>query len=60
MHLHAYRVNAKLMPGQSIDVSFKAFATGRFRIEWHAATDQAGTPGAHRAPPLATLEVRPK
>lgn len=57
VHVHAYRVSVALRPGQAVDLAFTAHATGRFRIEWHAA-GEAG-PGPHHAPPLAMLEVRP-
>ena len=60
VHLHAYRKDARLVPGTSGEIAFKAHATGRFRIEWHAATDKNAKAGAHHAPPLASLEVRPK
>lgn len=59
LHLHGYRLEAKLAPGQPAELAFKAYATGRYPFEWHGAgkTAQSGT---HRSPPLATLEVRPK
>ena len=67
LHLHAYRQDIKLAPGTPAELSFKAHATGRFRIEWHGAagkeikaTNAATSAGAHHAPPLAVLEVRPK
>ena len=74
LHLHAYRIEAKVGAGVRAELSFTAHATGRFRVEWHAVVDKAadnavdktasGTaPRAsahHHAPPLATLEVRPK
>ena len=59
LHLHGYRLEAKLVPGQSTELAFTAHATGRYRFEWHGAQSAAKT-GAHRGPPLATLEVRPK
>jgi hypothetical protein len=59
LHLHGYRLAAQLVPGQAAELAFKAFATGRYPFEWHGADKTAGT-GAHRGPPLATLEVRPK
>ena len=46
--------------GTPAEISFKAHATGRFRIEWHAVADKNAKAGAHHAPPLAILEVRPK
>ena len=60
VHLHAYRKDAKLVPTTPAEIAFKAHATGRFRIEWHAATNKNAKAGAHHAPPLAILEVRPK
>jgi len=57
VHLHAYRLHAKVAPAQPASWRFTAHATGRFRIEWHAAGDPSA--GHHRAP-LATLEVMPK
>ena len=67
VHLHAYRQDIKLVPGTPAEISFKAHATGRFRIEWHVAAGTeikaataAASAGAHHAPPLAVLEVRPK
>ena len=70
VHLHAYRQDIKLVPGAPAEISFQAHATGRFRIEWHGAAGTeikaanaakaAASTGAHHAPPLAVLEVRPK
>ncbi len=61
LHLHAYRLSAQLQGGQETELVFDAFATGRFRLEWHAAQDKRA-PGAtsHHAPPLAILEVLPR
>ena len=60
VHLHAYRLVATIEPGQVTELRFKAHATGRFRLEWHPAGAPAGDPaGAHHAPPVAVLEVRP-
>lgn len=59
LHLHGYRLEAKLTPGQPSELAFKAYATGRYPFEWHGAQSTAKT-GGHRGPPLATLEVRPK
>jgi hypothetical protein len=58
LHLHGYRVAATLKPGAVADMTFKAYATGRYPFEWHAAGD--GPPRAHHGPPLAAIEVRPK
>ena len=69
-HLHAYRKDLKLVPGAVAEMTFKAHATGRFRIEWHAVADKGvkggdgrggdAKSGGHHAPPLAILEVRPQ
>lgn len=61
LHLHAYRLNAHLQAGQTTELAFDAFATGRFRLEWHAMQDKRNAAGAnHHAPPLAILEVLPR
>lgn len=59
IHLHAYRLEAKITPGAPAELNFRARSTGRFRIEWHPAGGTAKK-GDHHGPPLATLEVRPK
>jgi FtsP/CotA-like multicopper oxidase with cupredoxin domain len=59
IHLHGYRLEAKLTPGKPAELAFKAYATGRYPFEWHGAGD-AGKTASHHGPPLATLEVRPK
>lgn len=56
VHVHAYRVAATVATGRPAELAFNAHATGRFRVEWHAA---GAEPGSHHAPPLAVLEVRP-
>ena len=59
LHLHAYRLSAPLQAGGTTELAFTAHATGRFRLEWHGASDQSAAAGGHHAPPLAILEVRP-
>jgi len=59
LHLHAYKLEARIVPDTPAELAFTARATGRFRFEWHADTAKAKT-GDHHGPPLATLEVRPK
>ena len=59
-HLHAYRLRAPLQAGQTTELAFTAFATGRFRLEWHSASDIGAPSGGHHAPPLAFLEVQPR
>lgn len=60
LHLHAYRLQARLVPGQPAELAFTAHASGRFRLEWHADAEPKQSSGGHHAPPLAVLEVRPK
>ncbi len=60
LHLHAYRLDAKLVAGTPAELSFKAFATGRFRVEWHAESARDSASGTHHAPPLASFEVHPR
>jgi len=59
IHIHGYRLEAKLAAGTVHELAFKARATGRYRIEWHPS-DDAARKSDHHGPPLATLEVRPK
>ena len=59
LHLHGYRLEVQLTPGAPAELAFTAFATGRFRFEWHAENDTAKA-GDHHGAPLATLEVRPQ
>jgi len=59
IHLHGYRLEAKLTPGTPAELAFKAYATSRYPFEWHGAGD-AGKTGSRHGPQLATLEVRPK
>ncbi|MGE5525005.1 MAG: hypothetical protein ACM3SS_14930 [Rhodospirillaceae bacterium] len=58
LHLHGYRLEAKLTPGTMADLAFKAYATGRYPLEWHPASDKARR--FHHGPPLAVVEVHPK
>jgi hypothetical protein len=59
LHLHGYRLELKVSAAGESQLSFKAHATGRYRIEWHPASDTTKK-GGHHGAPLATLEVRPK
>jgi hypothetical protein len=60
LHLHAYDLKARLEPGVPQDFRFKAWATGRFRLEWHGASAAPKAAGGHAHAPLATLEVHPR
>jgi hypothetical protein len=57
LHLHAYRISVRLKPGQPGELAFNAFATGKFRVEWHP--DVQPPAGGHAVAPLAVLEVQP-
>jgi hypothetical protein len=60
LHLHGYRLEAKLAPGTARELAFDAYATGRYRLEWHPAAGKRSDARGHHGPPLATLEVRPQ
>ena len=60
LHLHAYRLSLQLQAGQMQELAFTAFASGRFRVEWHAAGEPAPAAAGHHAPALAMLEVQPR
>jgi hypothetical protein len=60
LHLHAYRLIAPLQAGQTKELAFDAFATGRFRLEWHGEQDKSSGNAGHHAPPLAIVEVLPR
>ena len=60
LHLHGYRLAATLSAGQAAELSFTAYATGRYPFEWHAAGNPSNASAHRRGPPLATLEVQPK
>jgi hypothetical protein len=57
LHLHAYRLLAKVEPGKVVELAFTAFATGRFPLSWHGHGSRAA---GHADAPLAWLEVRPR
>jgi hypothetical protein len=57
VHLHGYRIHARVAPGAPAEWRFSARATGRFRIEWH---DEREREGGHHGPALAVLEVMPR
>ena len=59
LHLHGYRLEARLAPGTPAELEFRAHATGRYPLEWHGS-DNARQNSAHHGPPMAALEVHPK
>ena len=59
LHLHGYRLEAKVAPGAPSELTFRATATGRFALEWHG-NGVAPKTGGHHGTPLASLEVHPR
>lgn len=60
LHLHAYHVDIKVVPGQTAETTFDAYATGRFRLQFHSANPKPSSAAEHHAGPLATLDVMPQ
>jgi hypothetical protein len=59
IHLHGYDIRKSLKPGNTISVTLKAHATGRFSIVTHGFGQQS--PEKHdEEMPLLYLEVHPK
>jgi len=58
LHIHAYRQEVKLSAAGTVELVFTAHASGRYRIEWHAAAQRRQ--GGHHDHPFAMLEVRPR
>lgn len=58
LHLHGYNIATRIAPGAVTEMTFAAYATGRFPIDVHAPDRQNGA--VHDAPPLAVIEVYPK
>ena len=59
LHVHGYRLSLDLKSGETQDLQFKAYATGRYRIEWQGELQESSNKN-HHGPALATLEVRPQ
>jgi hypothetical protein len=59
LHLHGYDIEKRVAPGAVTELTFTAFATGRFPVHVHA--QGAGASGhVHEDAPLATIEVYPR
>jgi len=58
LHIHAYQIDLSIKAGVKTTHSFKAFATGRYRVEWHP--EMKRVKGTHHQDSLALLEVFPK
>ena len=59
LHLHGYDIEKRVVPGAITEMTFTAYATGRFPIHVHARGPDAGG-NAHEDAPLCTLEVYPR
>ncbi|SRR5712692_9175174 len=57
LHLHGYDIEKRVAVGAVTELSFTAYAAGRFPIETHA---KGATGGAHEGEPLAVIEVYPR
>ena len=58
LHIHAYQIDLTIKAGVKKTYSFKAFATGRYRVEWHPESERGQ--GIHHEDSLALFEVFPK
>jgi hypothetical protein len=59
LHLHGYDIEKRIAAGAVTELTFTAYATGRFPIHVHAQGAGAGG-HAHEDAPLATIEVYPR
>lgn len=57
LHIHAYQIDLTIKPGLEKRHTFNAFATGRFRVEWHPESERGR--GIHHQESLALFEVFP-
>src|SRR2546428_4308570 len=59
LHLHGYDIEKRIGPGAATELTFTAYATGRFPIHVHAQGEHAGD-HAHGDAPLVNVEVYPR
>jgi hypothetical protein len=57
LHLHGYNIEKHIEPGTATELTFTAYATGRFPIHVHAQGEPAGH--AHEEAPMVNVEVYP-
>ncbi|WP_173955262.1 hypothetical protein [Polynucleobacter tropicus] len=57
LHIHAYQIDLTVKPGVEKKHVFTAFATGRYRVEWHPENERGK--GIHHQESLASFEVFP-
>jgi hypothetical protein len=59
LHLHGYDIEKHVEPGTTTDLTFTAYATGRFPVHVHAQGARIDGP-AHEEEPLVNIEVYPR
>lgn len=57
LHLHGYDIEKRVAPGPATEMTFAAYATGRFPIHVHA---QGTGDRAHEEAPIVNVEVYPR
>ena len=57
LHLHGYDIEKRVAPGPATEMTFTAYATGRFPIHVHM---QGAGGRAHEEAPLVNVEVYPR
>jgi FtsP/CotA-like multicopper oxidase with cupredoxin domain len=59
LHVHGYNVEQRAEPDQVAEMTFKAYATGRFPVYAHAPGAAAGS-HSHQGAPLVSIEIYPR
>jgi hypothetical protein len=59
LHLHGYDIEKRVEPRATTELTFTAYATGRFPVHVHAQDERAGG-HAHEQEPLLNIEVYPR
>jgi hypothetical protein len=59
LHLHGYDIEKPIVPGAVTELTFTAYATGRFPLHVHAQGERAKS-HAHQEAPLIDVEVYPR
>ena len=59
LHLHGYDIEKYVEPGTTTDLTFTAYATGRFPVHVHAQGARTDD-HAHEEEPLVNIEVYPR
>ena len=59
LHLHGYDIEKPVAPGAVTELTFTAYATGRFPLHVHAQRERAESP-AQQEEPLIDVEIYPR